>query len=78
MLSALAKVIIYITFFYSPVIWQQIWQYLQTVATFLLEVGNDLQQRLQQSSTEDVQEILIDILRPYGIPNSAIEGSHVH
>ena len=49
------------------------WDCLELVATFLSEVQQSLRNELGQNSIQEVQEILMNALRPFGIPTSAMD-----
>ena len=49
------------------------WDCLEIVATFLSEIQLALKDELSQSSVQEVQEILMNALRPFGIPTSTLD-----
>ena len=49
------------------------WDCLDMVATFLGEVQLSLRDELGQNSIQEVQEILMNALRPFGTPTSSLD-----
>ena len=67
-------------FLFSPFVWRQVWQYLETVVTFLLGMAKYLEKELKRKPINDVhvQEVLMNKLRPFGIPNADIGGKYIN